>query len=256
MRTIKLTIAFDGTGYCGWQRQKNGRSIQQEIEQAGSIISNRPIVVHGAGRTDAGVHALGMTAHFTTASSLTEEALRKGLNALLPGAIRITSLNEEGELFHARFSALAKTYRYTFYTGPVLCPLKRLYTAHIPYPASETAIGSCLQIITGTHDFSSFETTGSRDKARETGRGAVRTIFRAELEKTGANLFQVTITGDGFLRHMVRNLVGTMLEVGRGKRTVDEFQEILQGKDRNRAGATAPAHGLTLLKVHYRRDWG
>jgi len=255
MRTIKLVIAYDGTGYCGWQRQANGPSIQQEIERAAGIICNQQITVHGAGRTDAGVHALGMTAHFTMTGSLSCRALHKGLNALLPGNIRILAAEDEATDFHARFSALAKSYRYAFFTGSVLCPLRRLTTAHIPYTVSPEAITACLQIISGTHDFSSFETTGSRDKSRTSGRGAVRTIFRATIEETEPGLFHLSVTGDGFLRHMVRNLAGTVLEVGRGKRQVHDFSGILQARDRNRAGATAPAHGLTLLAVHYHRDW-
>ncbi|MEE4313755.1 MAG: tRNA pseudouridine(38-40) synthase TruA [Desulfofustis sp.] len=255
MRTIKLVIAYDGTGYCGWQRQTNGPSIQQEIERAASIICNRQITVHGAGRTDAGVHAVGMTAHFSIATTLSCRALHKGLNALLPEDIRILAAQDEATGFHARFSALAKTYRYTFFTGPVLCPLRRLTTYHLPYPVSLEAITVCLETICGTHDFSSFETTGSRDKSRTSGRGAIRTIFRATIEEADPGFFQLLITGDGFLRHMVRNLAGTLLEVGRDKRDADEFSAILQARDRNLAGATAPAHGLTLLKVHYRYDW-
>lgn len=255
MRTIKLVIAYDGTGYCGWQRQKNGNSIQQELERAASIICNRQITVHGAGRTDAGVHALGMTAHFRAATTLSCLALRKGLNALLPDDIRVLTAADEEHDFHARFSALAKTYRYTFFTGPVLCPHRRLTTCHLPYAISPEAIAACLEIVCGSHDFSSFETTGSRDKSRTSGRGAIRTIFRATVEESEPGFFHLCITGDGFLRHMVRNLAGTLLEVGRGKREVHDFVAILQAQDRNLAGATAPAHGLTLLQVHYRQDW-
>lgn len=255
MRILKLTIAYDGTHFCGWQRQHNGPSIQQELERAASVICNHPITVHGAGRTDAGVHAVGMTAHFTTISCLSCHRMTKGLNALLPAAIRIMSVDEEVSAFHARFSALAKTYRYTFSTGKVLCPLDRLYTATFPYSISESALSTGLQIITGTHDFSSFETAGSRDKNLVTGRGAVRTIFRAELETAKADFFHISITGDGFLRHMVRNIVGTLLEVGRGKRSLQEFNKLLEYRDRNLAGPTAPAHGLTLLRVHYQHDW-
>jgi tRNA pseudouridine38-40 synthase len=255
MRTIKIVIAYDGTGYCGWQRQTNGPSIQQEIERAASIICNRQVTLHGAGRTDAGVHAVGMTAHFSLPTTLSCRALRKGLNALLPEDIRILAADDEESGFHARFSALAKTYRYTFFTGSVLCPLRRLTTYHLPYPVSPEAITACLEIVCGTHDFSSFETTGSRDKSRTSGRGAIRTIFKATIEEVEPDFFELSITGDGFLRHMVRNLAGTLLEVGRGKRDVPEFSAILLARDRNLAGATAPAHGLTLLEVHYRHDW-
>ncbi len=254
MRTIKLILAYDGTGYCGWQRQRNGLSIQQEVERAATIICNEPITVHGAGRTDAGVHALGMTAHFATASSVAAPALHKGLNALLPAAIRVVSLADVPASFHARFSAIAKTYRYTVYTGPVLCPLQRLSTAHFPYALDPVSMTEALQQLVGTHDFGGFETSGSRDKTRIDGRGAVRTIVSATLEETTPGWYRITLTGDGFLRQMVRNIVGTLLEVGRGKRSVASFAAVLDHRDRNLAGPTAPAHGLTLMTVHYRSE--
>ncbi len=254
MRIVRLLIAFDGTGYCGWQRQKNGPSIQEAIERALSIICNENVILHGAGRTDAGVHAEGMSAHFKTSSTIRPTTLKKGLNALLPGAIRIVSLADADADFHARFSALAKTYRYTVFTGEVMDPQRRLYAHHLPFPLRHAALRECLQKISGEHDFSSFETTGSRDKDRG-GRGAVRTIFAARLSEPEEDYVQFFYTGDGFLRHMVRNLTGTILEVGRGKRSVQEFIDILGYRDRNRAGATAPSNGLCLVKVHYERDW-
>lgn len=255
MRTIKLLIAFDGTDYCGWQRQKNGLSIQEEIERTLSIICNGEIILHGAGRTDAGVHALGMTAHFKTSSTVDCTALEKGLNSLLPGAIRIIEASDQPADFHARFSALAKTYHYTIFTGRVLPPHRRLYNHHLPFPLDLALMAQCLRELEGTHDFSSFETAGSRDKNNTNGRGGVRTIYRTDLEKPEDEYVQLILTGDGFLRHMVRNITGTVLEVGRGKRSVDEFVDILRCKDRNQAGATAPSCGLCLLKVHYQKDW-
>jgi len=250
MRTVKLLIAFDGTEYCGWQKQKNGPTIQAEIERALSIICAADIVLHGAGRTDAGVHAFGMTAHFKTASRVTAENFTRGLNALLPPAIRIIEAADAAADFHARFSALGKTYRYRIYTGPVMPPCKRLYAHHFPHPLDLEPMQACLDHVVGTHDFGSFETTGSRDKSNENGRGAVRTIHGAELNQSG-EIIDLIFTGDGFLRHMVRNLTGTIIEVGRGKRSVDEFIRILDDKDRNRAGATAPSCGLSLIEVHY-----
>ncbi len=255
MRTVKLLIAFDGTDFCGWQRQKNGRSIQEEIERALSLICNAKTTLHGAGRTDAGVHAAGMTAHFHTLSQVAGRDLQKGLNSLLPGAIRILGVSEEPEHFHARFSALAKTYQYTIFTGPVLPPDKRLYTHHVPYRLCHSTMRSCLAELLGEHDFSSFETTGSRDRDKEGGRGAVRTMYRALLADLKDFYLQFTFTGDGFLRHMVRNITGTLIEAGRGKRSVEEFVEIFNGRDRNKAGATAPSCGLCLVKVHYQKDW-
>ena len=255
MRTVKLLIAFDGTGYCGWQRQKNGLSIQQQIERALSNICNADIILHGAGRTDAGVHALGMAAHFTTTSRVGCTALQKGLNSLLPGAIRVLETTDQPADFHARFSALAKTYRYTIFSGKVLPPNRRLYSHHLRCELDLSAVKRCLTEVVGTHDFSSFETAGSRDKNYTNGRGAVRTIFQAKLIEPENSCLHMVFTGDGFLRHMIRNIVGTVLEVGRGKRSVDEFVKILRSKDRSLAGTTAPSNGLHLLKVHYQTDW-
>ncbi len=255
MRTVKLRIAFDGTDYCGWQRQKNGISIQEEIERALSIICNTEIVLHGAGRTDAGVHALGMTAHFLTASRVSCIALQKGLNSLLPGAIRIIEARDQPAEFHARFSALAKTYQYTIFTGRVLPPHRRLYSHHLPFTLDLQRMQQCLEKLVGTHDFSSFETAGSRDRNNRNGRGGVRTIFKAGLVEPEDRYVQLIFTGDGFLRHMVRNITGTVLEVGRGKRSVEEFFGILGCRDRSKAGATAPSCGLSLVRVHYQKDW-
>ncbi|MBT8353750.1 MAG: tRNA pseudouridine(38-40) synthase TruA [Desulfofustis sp.] len=255
MRTVKLLIAFDGTGYCGWQRQKNGFSIQEEIERSLSVICNEQIILHGAGRTDAGVHAQGMTAHFKTYSKVDGTALQKGLNSLLPGAIRILEVSDQPADFHARFSALAKTYRYTIFTSQVMPPNWRLYTYHLPFKLDRSIMEQCLGELLGTHDFSSFETTGSRDKNNNHGRGGMRTIYRARLVEPEEHIVLLQFTGDGFLRHMVRNITGTVLEVGRGKRTVKEFVQILRCKDRNKAGATAPSCGLSLVKVHYQKDW-
>ena len=254
IRVIKLTIAYDGTGFCGWQRQKNDCSVQGTLEEKLSIITNQSVTLHGAGRTDAGVHALAMTAHFRTHSKIPCRSLQKGLNAMLPGAIRIDATCDAQPDFHARFSARGKTYLYRLYTGPIQPPTERFYIVHTPFYLQLKGIRNCLSLIQGTHDFSSFEASGSRDKAVTTGRGAIRTIQTTEFLKTGPDRYNLTITGDGFLRHMVRNLVGTLLDVGRERRTVAEFRDILEAQDRSTAGATAPAHGLYLLKVHYGDD--
>ena len=251
MHCIKLVIAYDGTGFCGWQRQKNGETIQEEIERAASRICNQSITVHGAGRTDAGVHALAMTAHFHTSSTLSLERMHKGLNSLLPNSIRIIEIEEQTPDFHARFTAKSKTYRYTLFTGPIQPPQQRLYVAHYPGSTDVELMQRCLTLITGTHDFSSFETTGTRDKGCTSGKGAVRTILAAWLEQPDPETLHLFITGDGFLRHMVRNIAGTVIEVGQFKRSISAFAEILEARDRQCAGATAPAHGLTLISVDY-----
>ena len=255
MRTIKLVIAYDGTNYSGWQKQKNAPTIQEKLERAVSMICNTETVVHSAGRTDSGVHALAMAAHFKTNSRVSCDDLQRGLNSLLPAAIRILAASGEPADFHARYSALAKTYRYTIFTGPILCPHNRLYTLHVPYQLSIAPMRDCLAKLIGEHDFSSFEKTGSRDKSRENSRGAVRTLFRAELEQPEPSIIHFNFTGDGFLRHMVRSIVGTILEIGSGKQTVEAFARILASKDRNKAGTTAASCGLHLVKVHYKQDW-
>lgn len=175
----------------------------------------------------------------------------QGLNSLLPGAIRILRVNEESPDFHARFSARGKHYQYHISTGPLLMPIERLYTVHFPSSLAETALSECLAGLIGTHDFASFENTGSRDKSITAGRGSVRTLSRADMRQTREHHYIFSFIGDGFLRQMVRNLVGTLLEVGTGKRTVEGFHATLAAKDRSMAGPTAPPQGLTLKKVLY-----
>lgn len=251
MRNIKLIIAYDGTGYGGWQRQKNAPTIQEEIEQRLALMTGQPVCLHGAGRTDAGVHAAGMVAHFHCECSITCPTFLKGLNSLLPSTIRILDANEADAQFHARFSAKGKTYSYSLYTGKIQSPLHRLYTLHHRPLSSTKAIQSCLRILTGTHDFSSFEAAGSRDPHISGGRGAIRTLFETRFLQTAPDTFQFQFTGDGFLRHMVRNLVGTLLEVGMDKRSVTSFEQALSARARSAAGPTAPAHALLLEKVLY-----
>ena len=250
-RNIKLLIGYDGTDYSGWQRQHKGRTIQGEIEFFLKRMTLEDILLSGAGRTDAGVHADGMVAHFHTASKISCGDLLRGLNAMLPGAIRIFSVEEVSFSFHARFSALGKHYVYKIFTGKIHPPILRLHTLHISASLDLEAMRHCLTSILGPHDFSSFENSGTRDKTSTSGRGAVRTIHEATLAKESTELITLNFYGDGFLRNMVRNLVGTLLEVGRGKITPQEFTTILAGKNRALAGPTAPAHGLCLKKVMY-----
>lgn len=252
MRNIKLTIAFDGTNFCGWQKQTSVPTIQGEIEKVLEIITNtRRVALHGAGRTDAGVHALAMVANFHTLSAITLSQLRKALNTMLPPAIRILAAEEMEQEFHARFSVRSKTYLYNIETGTIQSPIHRLYSVHVPGSLSIDNMRDCLTLLIGSHDFASFETAGSRDKTLTTGRGSVRTLHQATLNEAGPDSLQFTFTGDGFLRHMVRNIMGTVLEVGRGRKTPDDFQKIIQAKSRSAGGATAPAHGLFLQTIHY-----
>jgi len=252
MRNLKITLSFDGTDYSGWQRQKNAVTIQGEIETALSRICNKQITLHGAGRTDAGVHALAMVANFETDSAILPKVFQKALNSILPFAIRILAMEEMDEQFHSRFSSISKTYFYNIETAPVQSPIDRLYAIHIPQQLSLEAIERCLELLVGTHDFASFEASGSRDKSITTGRGSTRTLHKAIGQKTGETSYQFEFNGDGFLRHMVRNIVGTLLDVGKGRTTVAEFKAILAAKDRASAGVTAPAHGLFLKQIYYK----
>ncbi|SDP73627.1 tRNA pseudouridine(38-40) synthase TruA [Desulforhopalus singaporensis] len=250
-RRLKLLIAYDGSSFSGWQRQKHDRTIQGEIEKCLSIMTNEDIFLHGAGRTDGGVHAEGMVAHFDCSSRIPDQNFMRGLNSMLPGAIRILDTNTCDPSFHARFSAIGKKYHYTVFTGKVHPPRIRLYSHHVTAPLNLATINSCLQAVVGTHDFSSFENSGSRDKSLTGGRGAVRTIYSARLLQQDKDCLVFEFIGDGFLKNMVRNLVGTILEAGRGKFDAEQFAAILAAKDRSSGGPTAPPQGLFLKQVFY-----
>ncbi|MFZ5764129.1 MAG: tRNA pseudouridine(38-40) synthase TruA [Thermodesulfobacteriota bacterium] len=256
-RRLKLTIAYDGSQFAGWQRQSNAPSLQGAIEQQLARMTGEGIVLHGAGRTDAGVHALAMTAHFSTASSLSCQVLQRGLNGLLPDAIRILQVDEVDHHFHARISAKAKIYQYFFVTAPLLLPHRRLYCAHFPGDFDVDRVRRCLPFLHGLRDFSSFEAAGSRDLDKRAGRGAVRRIFAATLAEVDAanREYLFEICGDGFLRKMVRNIVGTLIEVGQQRMTAVEFARLIEQRDRTLAGPTAPPCGLFLKQVFYEECW-
>ncbi|MBU0730861.1 MAG: tRNA pseudouridine(38-40) synthase TruA [Proteobacteria bacterium] len=252
MRNLKLVLAFDGTDYAGWQRQKDIPTIQGTLEDCIRIMTSEGNVVHGAGRTDAGVHALGMVANFHTGSVIPAQGFYRGLNSLLPDDIRILKALEVPEDFHSRYSAVGKVYQYRIFSGPVLLPTDRLYCVNVHWNLNIKAMAECLKILVGQHDFSSFEATGSRDVDKKCGRGAVREIFSADFKpEDKLHFFYFEFAGDGFLRHMIRNIVGTVLEVGIGKRTVESFISVLKKQDRTFAGPTAPAKGLFLKEVLY-----
>jgi tRNA pseudouridine38-40 synthase len=253
VRNIRLVLAYDGTSYAGWQRQKQDVTIQGVVEQAIFTMTRSAAVLHGAGRTDAGVHALGMVANFLTDCSIPSQSFLKGLNGILPDDIRILAASDAPVDFHARRSARGKEYVYSFYAGEIMPPLERLYAAQVWGRLDLEAMRSCLPLIAGTHDFSSFEAAGSRDRTVEGGMGAVRSIFRAEIlrDDQRQGFFRIIIAGNGFLRHMVRNIAGTLFEVGKGRYTPGDFAGILAARDRTRAGPTAPARGLLLREVFY-----
>lgn len=255
-RNLRLLIAYDGTGYSGWQRQNDTATIQGMLEDRLTTMTGADVTLHGAGRTDAGVHALGMVANFNTRSTIAAQGFLRGLNSLLPPDIRILAANDVKTTFHSRFDATGKTYRYDILTGRLLLPTERLYVLHVPGPLDIDCIHACLRHLAGCHDFSSFEASGSREPARSNGRGAVRTIYRAAFFPCPSrdDAWSFCFTGDGFLRHMVRNFVGTLLEAGTGKMTPEEFLAIRRSRNRRQAGPTAPARALFLEKVFYEEN--
>jgi tRNA pseudouridine38-40 synthase len=257
LRNISLTLSFDGTDFSGWQRQKNARTIQGELEDKLAKMTGEKIVIHGAGRTDSGVHALAMTAHFATNSAIACSSFRSGLNSLLADSIKIIQVEEVDSAFHSRISARAKVYQYFFTTEGIVPPHRRFYCAQLPGPFDLEKARQCLPFILGRHDFASFEATGSRDKGKTGGRGALREIFSVSLSpvENPSPEYLFEICGNGFLRKMVRNIVGTLIEVGQHRMTVADFADVLQRKDRSLAGPTAPACGLFLKKVYYDENW-
>lgn len=252
-RNLKLLLAYDGTAYAGWQRQKGAPTVQGEVEEKLAVMTGQPVTLHGAGRTDAGVHALGMVANFHTESTIPAEGLRRGLNSMLADDIRVLAVEEVAADFHARFSATGKAYCYRLTFEEIVLPTERLYLARFPGPGDFDRMAACLPYLLGEHDFSSFEATGSRDPEQEGGRGAVRRIDIAAISADAENgrRGRLFVAGNGFLRHMVRNIIGTLVEVGQGRRTPEEFGQLLAARDRTQAGPTAPAHGLFLHEVFY-----
>ncbi|MFW5853836.1 MAG: tRNA pseudouridine(38-40) synthase TruA [Thermodesulfobacteriota bacterium] len=248
IRNFKLTIEYDGTRYHGWQRQKGDRTLQGEIERALKTMTGQQIILNGSGRTDAGVHAYGQTAHFKCETLLSPDVFQKGLNSLLDADIVIRDCREVDRSFHARFDVRRKTYHYRIRNRPLPSALERLYVWHIRRPLNLAAMAEAAVCLSGEHDFKAFEGAGSpRAHTR-------RRIFQSEIvwDPEGSVTFQVS--ADGFLRYMVRNIVGTLVDVGSGKTTVLEFQKILASEDRGRAGATAPPHGLYLMQVDYEEE--
>jgi tRNA pseudouridine38-40 synthase len=242
MKNYKLVVGYDGTNFLGWQRQPDGRTVQGALEEAVRKITGKTTVVHGAGRTDAGVHALGQVASFRGAFRLTDEVLLRALNAVLPADVRVFSLAEAPPAFHARKSARSKVYRYRIVTAPQPRPLDRCYVLHWPYPLRLGKMRQAARLFVRTADFSAF--SSNRD------RSPVRTVTRSELRRSGGEIVY-TVEAAGFLRYMVRTIVGTLLEVGRGRLEPEAIEEIFRRRDRSLAGATAPARGLTLLRVDY-----
>jgi tRNA pseudouridine38-40 synthase len=246
MKNFKLIIEYDGTNYHGWQRQAAEPTVQAEIEQALSAMTRSDITLIGAGRTDAGVHALGQAAHFRCETRLDPEAILKGLNSLLPPDIVICDCRLVAEDFHARFDAQSKIYRYRILNRAARAAVGRSYSWFIHRPLDVRAMQQAAQFIVGRHDFKAFESSGS-PRAH-----TVRHVLAAEwIEAQEQGLLTFQIEADGFLRCMVRNIVGTLVATGLGKIPPADVATILASRDRRRAGATAPPQGLFMVAVNY-----
>jgi tRNA pseudouridine38-40 synthase len=248
MRNYKITIQYDGTNYHGWQIQPNSLTIQSELTRVISLLDHRHVTIHGAGRTDAGVHAEGQVASFFLEREFEPLKLRDAINGNLKRDIRILDVEPMGDDFHARFSAKEKTYRYTIFTGDVISPFAYRYALHHREKLNVEAMREAASLLTGLHDFSAFTVLDSEVEDRQ--RTLKRLEIQVEMQEAGERLL-IFAAADGFLRYMVRTIAGTLLDVGRGHRTVADVTGALASRDRKRAGQTAKAYGLTLLSVRY-----
>lgn len=242
---MKLTIEYDGTCYHGWQIQPNGPSIQQEIETAIGTMTRCDIKLLGSGRTDAGVHALGQVANFSCSTGITTEEFHKGLNSILPDDIVIRKVEEVSLQFHSRYDAISKQYRYNLINHPVPSAINRHFAWWIRTPLDLTAMKTGMKHLIGEHDFKAFEAAGSPRSS------TVRKVFDMDICRQDKTAIAVDIHATGFLRYMVRNIVGTLVDVGLQKIPPDRVQYILESRDRSKASATAPARGLFLMNVYY-----
>jgi len=269
VRNLRLILSYDGTEFAGWQVQPGQTTVQGALASAIGRLSGENVLPQGSGRTDAGVHALAQVASFTTASAIPVENWMKALNDLLPASIRVLEVTEAAPEFHARKSARAKTYRYRIYRGAICPPFLARYVWHYPYPLKESAMVEGARVMVGEHDFTSFaavdpervEQMAAEENLNHGGRGGtqghakyqvsnVRTIFSSEWTREGDELIY-TVRGSGFLHHMVRNLVGTFLLMGKGTVSLADLCRILDARERTAAGPTAPASGLYLVGVEY-----
>jgi tRNA pseudouridine38-40 synthase len=249
-RMLKMTLAYDGTAYVGWQRQAEGVSIQGLVEEAMARLEGGPVTVTGAGRTDAGVHAIGQVASVRVTSTHAADVYLRALNAALPEDVRVRRVEQVPDSFHARFDVRHKTYRYRILNAPIASPFELRYAWHLTFPLDLDAMRVALAACEGQHDFAAFQASGSVVS------GTIRTIHRAmlaaeALDDADCRLLTLTVTGDGFLRHMVRNLTGTLVDIGRGRWPASEMARFLTSRDRGQTGRTAPPQGLFLVDVAY-----
>lgn len=244
MNNIKITLEYDGTNYYGWQRQKGMKTIQGEIEEALFVVTKERCEVTGSSRTDAGVHAKGFVANFKTNSKVPPNKFREALNVKLPNDIVILKSEKVEDEFHARYYAKGKTYEYYILNDEVPSALMRNQVYHYKYDLDIEEMKIAAKQFIGTHDFSAFKTQGSSVK------GTIRTIFDVKVEKI-EKIIKISVSGDGFLYNMVRIIVGTLINVGRGKTNSSSITEIINKKDRNLAGDCVPPNGLLLKEVYY-----
>ena len=247
LRTLRLVVAYDGTAYSGWQIQPSRPTVQGLLSEACRRLFGAPVRLVGASRTDSGVHALGQVASLHVESRLHPLAIRSALNSSLPREIRVLAVAEAPPGFDARRSALSKRYAYLIDNGPVPNPLRRRYAWHVAHPLDLAAMARGLTALRGKHDFSAFCAAAGRARTPTCTLYSARLLWRR-------NLVAILLSADSFLHHMVRNIVGSLVEVGRGSRGREWLAGLLLGRDRTQAGPTAPAHGLTLLRVTYPRD--
>jgi tRNA pseudouridine38-40 synthase len=254
-RTLKLTLAYDGTDFSGWQRQASERTVQAVLEDALRPIETRAIVVTGAGRTDAGVHAAAQVASATLESAIALDDLRRALNATLPDDVRVVGIEQAAPDFSARHDARRKTYHYSIWNGVGVPPFLRRYALHVPQPLDLDVMNDAASAVVGEHDFASFQGAGSDVKTtvRRVLSSVVRDLDVSTFASVapGDRLLRYEIVGTGFLRHMVRNIAGTLIDFGWRGKGAAEMRAVLAALDRSHASATAPAHGLTLWKVEY-----
>ena len=249
MRTFRLTLAYDGTAYAGWQVQAPGHlAVQEVVERALEAVTGQRVRVMASGRTDAGVHALGQVVSFRSACGLEPDVLLRAMNAHLPADIAVLDAQIAPDDFHATFSARCKRYRYAIHNHPIRDVFRRHTSWHYPRPLDVPAMHEAAQVLRGTHDFGSFQTSGSHRQS------TVRTIFDIEVRRGSGedrHMVYIEVEADGFLYNMVRAIVGTLVEVGRGRRDAAWVAHVLNSRDRRLAGRTAPPHGLCLLRVDY-----
>lgn len=251
MRTLKLTLAYDGSDFYGWQLQPDRPTVQGTLLDVLRTLTQEKIWLYGSSRTDGGVHALGQVAHFKTRTRIPTENFQRALNSLLPPTIRVTGVEEVSPRFHARWHATAKTYRYRMLRAPVCPPFAWRYVYHYPFPLDEEAMVRAAPLFEGEHDFSSF---GSWDP-EEAEQSKVRTIYSSRLERCPEEQELVyRVRGRSFLRYMVRKMVGTLIDVGKGKLRPEDIPLLFEARDRSRAGPTVPPEGLYLVEVEYPQD--